>query len=104
MASRKYTLNNGTEIPAVGLGTWQSKPGEVEKVSSLMHRLTDQAIVYAIDKVGYRLIDGYTQFPKAFNQSAWGYGNEVEVGKALKECQIPRTEIFVTVIVPPGTV
>jgi L-glyceraldehyde reductase len=28
---RTITLNNGVEMPQVGLGTWQSKPGEVEK-------------------------------------------------------------------------
>jgi len=31
------------------------------------------------------------------DRRAWGYGNEVEVGKALKECNTPRSEIFVTV-------
>jgi hypothetical protein len=31
-ASRKfYTLNTGDKIPAVGLGTWQSKPNEVRE-------------------------------------------------------------------------
>jgi diketogulonate reductase-like aldo/keto reductase len=28
---------------------------------------------------------------------AWGYGNETEVGIALKQCKTPRSEIFVTV-------
>jgi len=28
---------------------------------------------------------------------AWGYGNETEVGNALKQCKTPRSEIFVTV-------
>jgi len=55
--------------------------------------------VHAIDKVGYRLIDGYIHsISQRFNSSAWGYGNEVEVGNALKECQTPRSEIFVTVL------
>lgn len=27
----EFKLNSGASIPAVGLGTWQSKPGEVEK-------------------------------------------------------------------------
>lgn len=45
-ASRKtFTLNTGAKIPAIGLGTWQSKPNEVEK-----------AVEYAL-KAGYRHID-----------------------------------------------
>jgi diketogulonate reductase-like aldo/keto reductase len=46
LASRKtFKLNTGAEIPAVGLGTWQSKPHEVEK-----------AVEIALRK-GYRHID-----------------------------------------------
>ena len=41
-----FTLNDGNKIPAIGLGTWQSKPGEVR-----------QAVAHAI-KSGYRHIDG----------------------------------------------
>jgi len=33
---------------------------------------------------------------------AWGYGNEVEVGNAIKECNTPRSEIFVTVPISMG--
>jgi len=41
MESRTYKLNTGAEIPAVGLGTWQSKPGEVEKVDLMLSLLTE---------------------------------------------------------------
>ncbi|THH00433.1 hypothetical protein EW026_g2102 [Hermanssonia centrifuga] len=39
-------LNSGTEIPAIGLGTWQSKPEEVIS-----------AVEYALKEAGYRHID-----------------------------------------------
>jgi diketogulonate reductase-like aldo/keto reductase len=45
MASTTFvTLNNGVKIPQFGLGTWQSKPGEVKL-----------AVKSALDE-GYRLI------------------------------------------------
>ncbi|KAF7974020.1 hypothetical protein HWV62_13533 [Athelia sp. TMB] len=53
----KFDLNSGTDIPAIGLGTWQSKPNEVAK-----------AVEYAIKEAGYRHID-----------CAWAYANEDEV-------------------------
>lgn len=46
MADTKFKLNNGVEIPALGLGTWQSAAGEVEK-----------AVAYALS-IGYKHIDG----------------------------------------------
>jgi len=45
MTDVRFKLNNGTEIPALGLGTWQSDPGEVKKAVS--HALS----------VGYKHID-----------------------------------------------
>ncbi|KKY22670.1 putative aldehyde reductase [Phaeomoniella chlamydospora] len=62
-----------TFIPAIGLGTWLSKPGEV----------TD-AVGAAID-AGYRHID-----------TAMIYRNEKEVGKGLEQSGVPRNEIWVT--------
>ncbi|CAK7222226.1 hypothetical protein SCUCBS95973_004771 [Sporothrix curviconia] len=68
-----FTLNTGAKIPAVGLGTWQSKPGEVRK-----------AVAYAL-KDGYRHID-----------AALIYGNEVEVGQGIVDSGVPRKDIFLT--------
>jgi diketogulonate reductase-like aldo/keto reductase len=67
-------LNNGVEIPRLGLGVYQTPIGET----------TLQAVRYAL-KVGYRHID-----------TAWLYGNEGDVGRAVLESGIPREEIFVT--------
>jgi diketogulonate reductase-like aldo/keto reductase len=67
-------LNNGVEIPRLGLGVYQAPPGE----SNL------RAVKYALD-VGYRHID-----------TAWLYGNEGDVGKAILESSIEREEIFIT--------
>lgn len=69
-----FKLNNGQEIPAVGLGTWQSKTGEVAA-----------AVAYAIKEVGYRHID-----------CAWAYANEKEVGEGIRASGVPRSEIFIT--------
>jgi len=68
-----FTLNTGAQIPAVGLGTWKSEPGEVRK-----------AVAYAI-KTGYRHID-----------AALIYGNENEVGQGIKDSGVPREELWIT--------
>jgi len=68
------TLNNGVKIPAIGLGTWQSKPEDVVN-----------AVEYAIKEAGYRHIDG-----------AWMYQNEKEVGEGIRRSGVPREEIFIT--------
>jgi len=66
-------LNTGAFIPHVGLGTWQSKPDVVK-----------HAVKVALQS-GYRHID-----------CAWIYGNEKEVGEAIRESNIPRSELFIT--------
>ncbi|WWD22324.1 hypothetical protein CI109_106815 [Kwoniella shandongensis] len=73
MAPTHFTLNNGQKIPSIGLGTWQSAPGEVSK-----------AVESAL-KSGYRHID-----------CAWAYGNEAEVGEGIKNSGVPREEIWIT--------
>lgn len=70
---RTYKLNTGAEIPAIGLGTWQSPPGQVEKA------------VEAALKHGYRHID-----------TAAGYGNEAEVATGWKASGVPRGQFFLT--------
>jgi alcohol dehydrogenase (NADP+) len=62
MANIAAKLFTGVEMPLVGLGTWKSKPGEVE------------AAIKAGINAGYRHLD-----------CAALYGNEKEIGSALKE-------------------
>jgi glycerol 2-dehydrogenase (NADP+) len=71
--SKTFTLNTGAKIPAIGLGTWQSKPGEVEK-----------AVESAL-RSGYRHID-----------TAFAYQNETEVGVGIKASGVPREQIWLT--------
>jgi diketogulonate reductase-like aldo/keto reductase len=70
----KVKLNNGVQMPIFGLGTFQTRSG----------RETRDAVLHAL-KVGYRHID-----------TASMYGNEEDVGAAIKESGIRREEIFVT--------
>ncbi|KAF8235032.1 Aldo/keto reductase [Tricholoma matsutake] len=72
-ASKFVKLNTGAEMPTVGLGTWKSKPGDVE-----------HAVEFAL-KHGYRHID-----------TAADYRNEEEVGVGIKASGVPRSEIFLT--------
>jgi diketogulonate reductase-like aldo/keto reductase len=67
-------LNNGVEIPQVGLGVYQAEAGDE----------TRRAVRAALE-VGYRHID-----------TARIYGNEQDVGAAIRESGVPRDEIFVT--------
>jgi 2,5-diketo-D-gluconate reductase A len=67
------TLNNGVEIPQLGFGVFQIEPEQ-----------TKDATLAALE-VGYRHID-----------TAEMYGNEKEVGEAVRASGVDRGEIFVT--------
>ncbi|CAN5450039.1 aldo/keto reductase [soil metagenome] len=66
-----FTLNNDVEIPVLGFGVYQTKPAE-----------TIAAVTAALE-TGYRHID-----------TAAAYGNEREVGEAIRRSEVPREEIF----------
>jgi diketogulonate reductase-like aldo/keto reductase len=76
--SSTYTLANGTKIPCIGFGTWQTPDGDVAYES-----------VLAALRAGYKHID-----------TATAYGNEESVGRAindfLKEGKVKREELFIT--------
>ena len=67
-------LNNGVEMPTLGFGVFQ-----VPDLSQ-----AEQAVTDALE-TGYRLID-----------TAVAYQNEEAVGKAIKDSDIPRDQIWVT--------
>ncbi len=71
---RRRTLSDGANIPTLALGVWQVPDGP-ECVN---------AVRWALE-AGYRHID-----------TAQAYGNEASVGKALRESDVPREDIFVT--------
>ncbi|WP_368487194.1 aldo/keto reductase [Spiroplasma sp. DGKH1] len=71
---QKLKLNNGTQIPIIGLGTYKLTDEQE----------TYQAVLTAL-KNGYRHLD-----------TAQYYGNEVIIGKAIKDSGVPRAEIFIT--------
>lgn len=67
-------LSNGVRMPWLGLGVWQVDNG----------REAENAIKAAVE-TGYRSID-----------TAAIYGNEEGVGRAIKDCGVPREELFIT--------
>lgn len=68
------TLNNGVKMPILGYGVYQIADQEECK----------RCVLDAIS-VGYRSID-----------TAQAYGNEEAVGRAVKQCGVPRDELFIT--------
>lgn len=70
---KNYVLNNGNEIPALGLGVWQVNDASQCK----------EVVSFALKK-GYRLID-----------TATVYQNEAAVGEGILDSGILRDEIFV---------
>lgn len=66
------------EIPQLGYGTWQRE-------GDICYRGVSDAL-----EIGYRHID-----------TAEGYGNEAEVGRALSKSGLPRDEVWVTTKIAP---
>jgi diketogulonate reductase-like aldo/keto reductase len=75
---KNFEFYNGVKIPSIGFGTWQIPEG----------RQTYSSVLYAL-KAGYRHID-----------TAYAYGNESSVGKAVRDSGISRNEIFITSKLP----
>jgi diketogulonate reductase-like aldo/keto reductase len=75
------TLNNGVQIPALGLGVFQSTPEE-----------TVTAVESAIPQ-GYRLID-----------TAASYSNERQVGGGMRSSGIARDSVFLEKLLANGKV
>jgi 2,5-diketo-D-gluconate reductase A len=71
---KSVTLNNGIEMPQLGLGVFQVPDPAV----------CERSVLDAIE-AGYRLID-----------TAAAYMNEEAVGRAIKQSGVPREELFVT--------
>lgn len=66
-------LNDGNTIPQLGFGVYKVDPAETV------------AAVRAALEIGYRHID-----------TAQMYGNEAQVGQAIREAGLDRAEVFVT--------
>jgi 2,5-diketo-D-gluconate reductase A len=73
------TLTSSVDLPVIGFGTWQ-----------LRGRAAYDAVQYALE-VGYRHLDTATM-----------YGNEAEIGRALRDSGVPREEVFLTTKLPPS--
>lgn len=68
-----FTLSNGVEMPAVGLGTFLMTPEQAEQA------------VYDALTAGYRMID-----------TAQAYMNERAVGRGMKKSGVAREDIFLS--------
>ncbi|MFJ8632234.1 aldo/keto reductase [Streptomyces sp. NPDC093568] len=72
-----HTLNDGTTIPGIGLGTWPMDDDQAER-----------AVADAL-RTGYRLVD-----------TATNYRNETGVGRGVAHAGVPREEVVVTTKLP----
>ncbi len=73
------TLPSGAAMPLLGFGTWQIKgPAATEATAAAL-------------EVAYRHLD-----------TATVYGNEAEVGQALRDSGVARDDVFVTTKCPPN--
>ena len=73
-------LNDGSELPMLGLGVWQVADGKT----------CADSVRWALE-LGYRHID-----------TAQAYGNEGSVGQALRDSGIPRERVYITTKFYPG--
>lgn len=74
----QFVEASGARIPALGLGTWELEGAQAERM------------VEAALGIGYRHID-----------TAERYGNEVEVGNAIRQSGLPRGDVFLTTKIWP---
>lgn len=72
MSIPTFTLKNGVDIPALGLGVYQTPPDETT------------AAVEAALEIGYRHVD-----------TAAAYGNERQVGEAIRRSGLARDDVFI---------
>jgi diketogulonate reductase-like aldo/keto reductase len=71
VASGRVTLATGTEMPVLGLGTWQ-----------LTGRAAREGVEHALE-IGYRLID-----------TSGDYGNQPQIREAVRSSGVAREEVF----------
>jgi len=69
-----YKLNDGNAMPVIGFGTYRIDAGST----------TYESVKTALE-LGYRMID-----------TAEVYGNQADVGRAVRDSGIPRSQVFVT--------
>jgi 2,5-diketo-D-gluconate reductase A len=79
IGNESVTLASGTEMPILGLGTWQARG-----------RSAADAVLRALD-LGYRHVD-----------TASAYGNEAQVGQAVATSGVSREDVFLTTKLPPN--
>jgi diketogulonate reductase-like aldo/keto reductase len=74
-AQSTVMLRTGNRMPIIGLGTWQ---------------IRDARTVETALELGYRMID-----------TSGDYGNQPEIGEALKRTNVPRTEVYLVTKIEP---
>ena len=72
MSMKRYELRGGTDIPQMGLGTWQINDAD-----------TLEGVIRAAAEQDFFLID-----------TAAAYGNEIAIAKALRRLELPREFMF----------
>lgn len=77
MSKEIFTFHNGVTIPSIGFGTWQIPNEE------------------AYNSVTMALKNGYTHI-----DTALAYQNEENVGKAIRDFDIAREDVFITSKLP----